>query len=107
MNKLMGLLSLCRKAGKLRIGFEPVREAVESGEARLVLYATDFSPRSRERMERILARSGGPPEWTDTDFTMDEISRVCGKRAGVVAVADGGFAAGIKKLMHSDEGGAE
>ncbi len=44
MNKLMGLLSLCRKAGKLRIGSQPVKEAVEAGEAKLVLYAADFSP---------------------------------------------------------------
>ena len=48
MNKLMGLLSLCRKAGKLRIGSQPVKEAVEAGEAKLVLYAADFS-RSEER----------------------------------------------------------
>ena len=107
MNKLLGLLSLCRKAGRLRIGFEPVREAAESGEARLVLFAADFSPRSRERMERALTRDGDPPERMDTDLSMDDISQVCGKLAGVVAVADDGFAAGIKKLMRSDEGGAE
>ena len=51
MNRLLGLLSLCRKAGRLRIGFEPVKDAVEAGEDRLVLYAADFSPRSRERKD--------------------------------------------------------
>jgi len=107
VDKLLGLLSLCRKAGKLRIGFEPVREAAEAGEARLVLYASDFSPRSRERMERALVRCGGPPGRTAEGLSMDDLSQVCGKLAGVAAVADDGFAAGIKKLMRSDEGGAE
>ena len=107
MNKLLGLISLCRKAGKLKIGFEPVREAAEAGEARLVLYAADFSPRSRERMERALAGSAGPPEELVTGFSMEELAQVCGKLAGVVAVTDDGFAAGMKKLMCSDEGGAE
>lgn len=107
MNKLMGLLSLCRKAGKLKIGFEPVREAAEAGEAQLVLYAADFSPRSRERMERALAEGADPPEELVTGFSMEELAQVCGKLAGVVAVIDDGFAAGMKKRIRSDEGGAE
>ena len=113
MNKLLGLLSLCRKAGKLRIGFEPVKEAAGMGEARLVLYAADFSPRSRERMERALegnqrrTKPALPPEQADIGFSMEDLAQVCGKLAGVVAVVDDGFAAGMKKLMCSDEGGAE
>lgn len=107
MNKLLGLLSLCRKAGKLRIGFTPVQESVEAGEARLVLFAADFSPRSRKRMEQVLLECGSPPPDRTTGLTMNEISQVCGKPAGVVAVADDGFAAGIGKLMSRDEGGAE
>ena len=93
------MLSLCRKAGKLRIGFEPVKEAAQKGEARLVLYAADFSPRSRERMENALAKSGSPPGSRTVEATMQDLARVCGKQAGVVAVADEGFAAGMEKLL--------
>ena len=99
MNRWMGMLSLCRKAGKLRIGFEPVKEAAQKGEARLVLYAADFSPRSRERMENALAKSGSPPGGRTVEGTMQDLARVCGKQAGVVAVADEGFAAGMEKLL--------
>ena len=99
MNRLLGLLSLCRKAGRLRIGFEPVKDAVEAGEARLVLYAADFSPRSRERMELLLQRAGAPPGRQAADRTMYDLSQVCGKLAGVAAVADDGFAAGIEKML--------
>ena len=95
----MGLLSLCRKAGKLMIGFDPVKDAVETGEARLVLYASDFSPRSRERMELVLARDDSPPRSQMVEPTMHDFAQICGKLAGVVAVADDGFAAGIEKLM--------
>ncbi len=108
MNKITAMLSLCRKAGKLRIGFEPVRDSVAAGEAKLVLYAADFSPRSRKRMEAFLEESGVPPERRDLEATMDDLSRICGKSAGVVAVADESFAAGLRKLMCGpDEGGAE
>lgn len=97
--KWMGMLSLCRKAGKLKIGFEPVKESIESGEARLVLYSADFSPRSRERMEKALAKSGDPPGSRTVEATMFDLAQVCGKQAGVVAVTDEGFTAGLTRLL--------
>ena len=41
-DKTLSLISLCRKAGRLRIGFDPVTEAVCAGEVCLVLTASDF-----------------------------------------------------------------
>ena len=97
--KWMGMLSLCRKAGKLMIGFSPVRDSIEAGKARLVLFASDFSPRSRERMERALAKSGDPPGSRTVEAAMADLAQVCGKQAGVVAITDEGFAAGILRLL--------
>lgn len=94
-DKWMGMLSLCRKAGKLRIGFEPVKDSITAGEARLVLFSSDFSPRSRERMEHFLARNGDPPGIRTVEATMAHLAQVCGKQTGVLAVTDEGFAAGI------------
>lgn len=94
-SKWLGMLSLCRKAGRLKIGFEPVKDSIEAGEAKLVLFAGDFSPRSRERMERALAKSGDPPKSRTVEATMAHLAQVCGKQTGVVAVTDEGFAAGI------------
>lgn len=95
----MGMLSLCRKAGRLRIGAQPVKESAEKGEARLVLFAADFSPKSRERMERALAKSGDPPGSRTVGAAMTDLAQVCGKQAGVVAITDEGFATGILRLL--------
>lgn len=89
------MLSLCRKAGKLKIGFEPVKDSIEAGAARLVLFASDFSSKSRERMEKALAKSGDPPESRRVEASMFDLARVCGKQAGVLAITDEGFASGI------------
>ena len=106
--KWMGMLSLCRKAGKLRIGFEPVKDSIEAGEARLVLFASDFSPRSRERIEKALAKSGDPTGSRTVEAAMADLAQVCGKQAGVLAVTDEGFAAGIVRQLcdraKTDEG---
>ena len=46
-SKLLGLISICRKAGKIAIGFDPAAEALAAGKAALVLVAPDISPKTR------------------------------------------------------------
>ena len=57
-NPMLGALGLCRKAGKLVMGFDAVAESVMKGKAVLVLTAQDVSPRTarktREFCEGIL-----------------------------------------------------
>ena len=43
-NLMLGALGLCRKAGKLVMGFDAVAESVMKGKAVLVLTAQDISP---------------------------------------------------------------
>ena len=50
--KLLSAVSLCRKAGKLVMGFDAVRESVMSGKAWLVLLAADVSDGTAKRMAR-------------------------------------------------------
>ena len=45
-NKLLFALSLCRKAGALVTGFDPVKESVMTGKADLVLCAADAAERT-------------------------------------------------------------
>lgn len=99
-DKTLSLISLCRKAGRLRIGFDPVTEAVCAGEVCLVLTASDFSEGSARRLDRRLSDAGFPPgDKLALSATMEQLAAVCGKTAGVLAVADSGFAAGIRKLI--------
>ena len=41
--KIINLLTICRKAGKLVIGFDAVKEAVYGGNASCVITASDIS----------------------------------------------------------------
>ena len=52
-DKISGSLGLCRKAGKLLMGFDTVIEAIQKGEAVLVLLAKDCSD-ARARMRCAL-----------------------------------------------------
>lgn len=98
-DKFFGLVSISRKAGKLTYGFDAVKDTVESGEAQLVLYAQDVSPRTRASMDRVLDGGNKPPQRLVTQLTMYDYAQICGKAAGVLAVTDAGLAAAISKVF--------
>lgn len=89
-DKLLGSISLCRKAGKLTMGTDAVAEQARMGAAKLILTACDFSPRSAKQAgivcEKYHIASACLP------FTMEELARILGKQYGVFAICDSGFA---------------
>lgn len=96
MNKLASMLSLSKKAGKLVLGFEAVRESVEKKNIGLVLVARDVSPKSQKEIALVCQKSGALIK--TLPLTMDEIWFAAGKRAGILAVADEGLAKKLSQL---------
>lgn len=88
-NKLLSNLSLCRKAGFLKMGFDPAWESIGKG-ACLILFASDVSPKTRERMEfqagRMNVRTCTIPH------TSEEILAVVGKKIAVMSLTNKAFA---------------
>lgn len=97
--RVLGMLSLCRRAGRLTAGMEAVLEAARKGAAFLVLLAEDLSPRSARRLRQKLPAL---PVAT-LPCTMQTLSAVTGKLSGILAVCDENFARGIQALMTDDE----
>lgn len=95
-NKLLSLLGIARKAGRLSLGNDPALEAMRCGQAQLILVAKDLSKRTlkgicyaaEEEMIDVLTMME----------TMDDISVAVGKRSGIIAVNDAGFAKKIRTL---------
>jgi ribosomal protein L7Ae-like RNA K-turn-binding protein len=92
--KLLHLLGIARRAGRLSLGNEAAVEALRKGHTRLILFASDLSPRTIGGVEFAAKEEGVAA--VQINATMDEISMALGKRTGVVAVNDSGFA---KKLL--------
>jgi ribosomal protein L7Ae-like RNA K-turn-binding protein len=98
--KLLSALGICKKAGKLAEGFDPVAASAESGKACLILTAGDLSPKSEKEVARIALRTR--VEHRRIDVTMDEIWSALGRRAGILAVADEGLAGVVRRTILSD-----
>jgi ribosomal protein L7Ae-like RNA K-turn-binding protein len=92
-NKQLSLLGLAKRAGKLSLGSNAAREAALGG-CPLILFAADLSPHTVRKVSAAAAR--GKTKTVTLHAGMDEIGAAIGKRTGVIAVHDIGFA---KKLL--------
>ncbi|MCL2578915.1 MAG: ribosomal L7Ae/L30e/S12e/Gadd45 family protein [Oscillospiraceae bacterium] len=102
MDKL-ATLGLCKKAGKLIIGFDAVAEYIKRGGPGLLILTADLSPKSSKEIIRIADAQGF--EYLQIGAAMDDIKRLVGKKAGILAIADQGLAksfAGKVKTQEED-----
>lgn len=100
-DKILSLLGLSRRAGKLSLGYEDARLSVKEGKAALLLAAADLSEKSRKNLE-FEARRGEVP-LLELPWPMDALGRACGvKRAGALCVNDVGLAQAIQKEFAAD-----
>ena len=100
-DKLLNLLGIARRAGKITMGMDPVKSSIAKGETRVVLLARDFSSRSASGIESVCEE-----ECLHLGQSMDEIGMAIGKRVGVISVNDAGFAKKVRELCRfENEGG--
>lgn len=88
-NKLLSLLGIAKKAGRLTIGNDAVVETIRDGRSRLVLLAKDLAPRTVKGIETAALEYGTQVITIPAD--MNELSMALGRNAGVVSINDRGF----------------
>lgn len=101
-DRLLSLLGICRRAGRLVIGADPVREAVDTGKAFLVLCASDISQNTEKKI-RATVEAKGNAEYCIIKRTKDEISFSLGKTCAVLAIIDEGFAKKLLELVEAEQ----
>ncbi len=104
-DRLLGLLGIARRAGKLALGADAARQAAGARRARLLLLAEDLSPGTAGSLKTLADREG--VRAVPLRRTMDEVEAALGKRTGVIAVNDAGFAKTLLALCAEERGGIE
>jgi len=101
-NRNLQILGLAKKAGLLSIGEESAGAAARSGQAKLVISASDASERS-VRNARINAEAGFAA-YTAVPYTKFELGNVTGRGSpGTIAFLDTGLAARFLKGLAETE----
>lgn len=93
--KLLALLGLANRAGKLAVGYSAVDKMVRRQMRPLIILASDIGASQlgkTQRWEPVAGRLAGA-------VSGEDLARVLGReKLSVVAVCDSGFVKGIKKL---------
>ncbi len=97
---LLSLLGMARRAGRLAPGSSAVLQSIRDRKARLVLIASDISPKTMANT-RFAAEKQGIPVCV-LPCTLEELSFSIGIRAGLVALEDEGFARAVLKKIPSN-----
>jgi len=99
-SKLLGALGLCKKAGKLIVGFDAVADAIRRGSAELLVLTGDLSPKSANRIKTLAGEN--KVRCLSLGTAMDDIERLLGKRAGILAVLDHGLAEVVARQVEEE-----
>lgn len=105
--KVVSLLAMAAKAGKIAAGYSAVTDALRRGAACLVLFAGDLAEGTREKVAACIPDA----VMQETMLSRDELGRLLGRElVGVAAVLDSGFARAIadelKRLKRLRNAGA-
>ena len=95
-NKLLSLLGIAKKAGRIVCGYEKALESIHKHKAYIVFTASDLSEKTErgliyacEEMDTKVKRLG---------VSMFELSNAVGQKTGIVSVNDKGFAKRLIEL---------
>lgn len=97
-NKLLSMLGLCTKAGKLKSGEFQTESSVKSGEAFLVIVAGDASDNTKKKFNDMCTFYETPI----IEYGLkEEMAKAIGKDVrALLAVCDEGFAKSILKIYN-------
>ena len=102
--KLLSLLGMCRRAGRLSCGHDAAIGSVRSKSAKLCLLSSDSSQRLRKEIEREASFEGRDIPVKLMLSTMEEIGKAAGLKSAVVSVNDEGFAKTMLGLLDNTPG---
>ncbi len=100
-NQLLSFLGICRRAGKMTLGYDSVVSSVTNGESCLVIMADDISPRTEKHLTEAL--TGTPVSIMKVPYDRNTLGKSLGKFTAIISVNDRGFAVKITELIENSQ----
>lgn len=97
--KVLSLLGMARRAGRLSPGHDAAVEAIVKNKACLCLCCADASARLQREMRHNCSYANKAIPYFTTTFSMAALSHAIGSKAAVITVDDSGFAAKLISLL--------
>lgn len=101
-SKSLSMLGLARRAGKLSMGHDMVKQSVTKNKAKLIILCRDASPRLINEFQSLAENRKGIKVLV-SGITMAEVHFTIGYKAAVMAVEDENFTKRIIELLRQEE----
>lgn len=101
-DKLLSLLGLARRAGRLTLGFDAICNSVIKNESKLILTTRDVSEGTARKLRNHLGDSGVTIR--ELRCGMADINAAIGKPVKLLSVNDSGFARRMLELLDNGYG---
>ncbi len=96
VRKMLALMGLARRAGRLAIGFSAVEMEVRGSRKVLVVAATDMGAAQKSKVNRFENLAA----LIDDVLTSEQMAEAFGRnKLAIIGLSDPGFVKGIKKLI--------
>ena len=94
---VLNLLHLTRKAGKLKLGFDACERSILSGKSDLLLFCSDLSQNTQNRLQNLLKKHNTKSKKFGTVSLLGNAFKT--KDLGILSIEDKNFASGILRLI--------
>ncbi len=98
-DRLLSLLGLCRRAGKITLGNDPVIDSIVQKKAKLIIVASDCSQNTAKGILTTAHKNNVRTHIVP--YTKEDISLAVGKYTAVLSICDNGFAKKADTLICS------
>lgn len=105
-DRLLSLLGIARRAGRLAVGHDASIEAIVKNKAELCILCADASERLKKEMRHACTYKGKSVACLTLDCDILTLSGAIGTKAAVLCVNDKGFAGKIASL-HNEQQSAD
>ncbi|MDR0300383.1 MAG: YlxQ-related RNA-binding protein [Streptococcaceae bacterium] len=95
-DKVLNLLGLAKRAGKITTGEELVIKTIQRQTAKFIFLANDAS---QNLNKKIIDKSNTYQIKTSTKYSQEELTKAIGSERKVLAVMDEGFAKKMENLL--------
>ena len=96
-DRLLSFLGICKKAGKLYMGFDLAVENIEKGKAKIILIASDLSEKTRRK---IISRCTiHNIDYIEINSSIEDIYDCLGKGSGIISILDLNCSEKIRSLL--------
>lgn len=99
-SKILSMLGLARRAGRLSMGHDMAVKSICSGKARLLIFAKDTSKRVQDELRLTISKNNSEIPVYIPDISISEIHFSCGYKAGIITVDDENFSKKIISLLN-------